>query len=213
MKRLISLCCALILFSSVNAQYPQQKAVKSSKEPWRYGIKAGGSYDYLSIERGGEAKLGYRIGLVGEKRLVYNIFFQPSLNFIQKGFKYEIEKGYRLDVSAMFLEFEAGLLFKFGDDRLQRGFFLSLTPFYNYGIAGTQLHTDLNPKSPNLNKETEYKMFENNSRTDLGFRLGIGYDFNKHFEIGAGYTFGMFNYSNTSNYRWRGYNVQLLLFL
>lgn len=29
MKRLISLCCALILFSYVNAQYPQQKAVKS----------------------------------------------------------------------------------------------------------------------------------------------------------------------------------------
>ena len=76
MKRLISLCCALILFSYVNAQYPQQKAVKSSKEPWRYGIKAGGSYDYLSIERGGDAKLGYRVGLVGEKRLVYNIFFE-----------------------------------------------------------------------------------------------------------------------------------------
>lgn len=212
MKRLISLCCALIVFSYVNAQYPQQKEVKSSKEPWKFGIKAGGSYDYLSIERGGSAKFGYKAGIVGEKRLVYNLFFQPSLNFIQKGFDYEIKNGYHLDVSAMFLEFEAGLLMKFGDDRLQRGFFLSLTPFVTYGLTGTRIHTNLDPKSPDYNKETKGKEFEYNDRKDLGFRLGIGYDFNKTFEIGAGYTFGMLNYSPTTNYRWRGYSLNLLMF-
>lgn len=212
MKKLTILLLLLIAATSIQAQYPSQSKVKSSKEPWKFGIKAAGTYDKLSVKTGCTSKLGYKFGLTGEKRLVYNLYFQPSLNYGNKGFQYEIKNGYKLDVEAQFVELEAGLLFKFGDDRLQRGFFLSLTPFVTYGIAGKSTQQDLNPISPTFGNEIEYPTFERNNKADIGFRLGCGYDFNKTFEIAAGYTFGMNKYSHATNYRWRGWNLQLLMF-
>lgn len=212
MKRVLILCLGLIAFFSANAQYIQSSQVKSSKEPWKYGVKAGGSFDRLSIKSGCTSKVGYKVGLIAEKRLVYNLYFQPSLSFVKKGFEYEIRKGFRLNVNAMLAEIDAGLLLKFGDDRLQKGFFLSLTPYYAYGFGGKSRSTDLKPDSENYNKETEYSTFENNNRGDIGFKLGCGYDFNKRFEISGNYTFGMNKFSNTVNYRWRAWSVQLILF-
>ncbi len=212
MKKVLILSLGLIAFFSASAQYIQSSEVKSSKEPWRYGIKAGGNLDKISVKSGCSSKFGYKVGLTAEKRLVYNLYFQPSLSFVKKGFEYEIQNGYRMDVNAMLAEIDAGLLLKFGDDRLQKGFFLSLTPYYSYGFAGKSRVTDLNPNSENYNKETEYSTFENNNRGDIGFKLGLGYDFGKRFEIAGNYTFGMNKYSPTANYRWRAWNIQLILF-
>ncbi len=212
MKKLFVLCFCLLGCSLLFAQAPQKSSVKSSKEPWRVGIKIGGSYDNLSMKSGGESKFGFRTGITADKPLVYNLYFQPSLNFVKKGFKYEIANGYRLDANAMMVEVELGLALKFGDNRLKRGFFLNMIPYYTYGIGGKTISTDLNTNSQDFGKETEYKTFEYNNTYDIGFKLGAGYDFNKHCSISANYTFGMNKYSNTTNYHWRGWTAQLMFF-
>lgn len=210
-KTFATLLC-LILSIGLSAQQPQKSNVKSSKAPWRFGIKAGASYDGLSIKSGGDYKFGFRAGVSAEKHLVYNLFFQPSLNFAKKGFKYEIANGYSLDVDAMVVEIEAALAMKFGDERTERGFFINLIPYYTYGVGGKTKHVDLNPISETFNREREYKTFENNNTYDLGFKLGVGYDFSSHLSLTANYTFGMNKFSPTANYRWRSWGVQLILF-
>lgn len=212
MKKTIVLILLLVGAAVLNAQPIQKSEVKSSKEPWKFGLQAGGSLDNISIKSGGVSKFGYKAGLAAEKRLVYNLYFQPTLCFASKSFGYEIANGYSLDVNALVVELDAGLLLKFGDDRLQRGFFLSVTPYYTYGLGGKSKTKDLNTHSESYLEEKEYSTFETANRYDLGFRIGCGYDFNKHIEFAVNYTLGMNRFSNTANYRWRGWNLHLVVF-
>ena len=71
---------------------------------------------------------------------------------------------------------------------------------------------DLNTHSESYLEEKEYSTFETANRYDLGFRIGCGYDFNKHIEFAVNYTLGMNRFSNTANYRWRGWNLHLVVF-
>ncbi len=210
-KSFVLFFCLLGCFAML-AQAPQKSHVKSSREPWRFGLKIGGSYDDTSVNIGCFPKFGFRTGVTAEKHLVYNLYFQPSVNFVKKGFKHDIENHFKEDINAMYLEVEASLAMKFGDERLKRGFFLNLIPYYTFGIAGKSEFTDLNPTSANLNQVTEYKTFERYNSYDIGFKLGAGYDFNKRWTVSANYTFGMNKFSNTANLYWRGWSAQLMLF-
>ena len=89
-------------------------------------------------------KLGYKAGFVAEKHLVYMLYFQPSVQFTQKGYKYEIPYGFRDETSFSMLEFDAGLLLKFGDERLKRGMFLSLTPYITKALGLKWSQTNIN---------------------------------------------------------------------
>lgn len=185
---------------------------KSSEDTWQFGIKTSGSYDKVSIRNGGKSKLGYKLGFLAEKHLLYMIYFQPSVQYSQKSYEYSIRNGFHEITTYNALEIDAGLLLKFGDDRLKRGLFFSITPYISRGISVNSNRTNINPNSPEYNQTITSKEFDYINKKDAGFKLGIGYDFNKHFEIAANYTFGFNKINNTTNYKWRGFNLHLVYF-
>lgn len=202
-KIFISLICLLSLNLS---------QANSNDDSWQFGIKAGSSYNKTSIKSGGKSKLGYKLGFLAEKHLIYMLYFQPSVQYSKKGYEYEIKNGFRETASYDMIEIEAGLLLKFGDDRLKRGLFFSITPYIARGITVNCTKTNINPNSSEYNQTTTSNNFDNISKKDSGFKFGIGYDFNKHFEIATNYTFGFNRINNTTNYKWRGFNLHLVYF-
>ncbi len=211
MKRFL---VVLFLLSSFFASsQPVETYVKSSSEPWRYGLRGGVSYDGVSLQQGVEYKFGYKLGLVAEKRLVYNLYFQPAMTFHKKGYAFEQRFHSKGDVDAMVIELAANLLLKFGDARLGKGFYIGVSPYVSFGVGGKTKVEDLR------NTDDNWGVIEDNSfslhrmRTmDIGFLLGIGYDFNHSFEMGAYYCMGLQSTLRSANFMWRGFQLNLSYF-
>ena len=174
-------CVVLALTCSFLQAQPVKSTVRSSRDPWQFGIKASGSFDKVSIKSDSKLKFGYKAGIVAEKHLVYMLYFQPSVQFTQKGYKYEIPYGYRDETYFSMLEFDAGLLLKFGDERLKRGMLLSLTPYITKALGVKWSQTNLIPNSPEYNTTITGNDLGILNTLDIGFKLGIGYDFNRHW--------------------------------
>lgn len=208
-NKFIILVCLCLASLSAFAQ-PYKSEVVSSHKPWSFGFRAGMSYDKTTLRQGSEAQWGYKAGLVGEKQLIYNICFQPSLSFLSKGYKY----GYNIPHSPMEqtrayeIEGVAGLVMKFGDEREQRGLIIGVSPYFTYGVGGTMTRTDT------LGIKTKEGAFAQNnmSKFDLGFQLGVGYDLSRHFEMGLYYYFGLEKIT-TFNFLWKGLQFHLTYFL
>lgn len=211
-KFITLLFCAFALICNITQAQPVNSKVRSSRDPWQFGIKASGSYDKTSIKNGSKLQLGYKAGFVAEKHLVYMLYFQPSIQFTQKGYKYEIPFGFRDEVYFSMLEIDAGLLMKFGDERMKKGMFFSITPYLTKTLSVDWSQTNINPINPNYNQTITTNSLEYLNTLDLGFKLGLGYDFNRHWELSANYTFGLNRISITNNYRWRGVNLNLVYF-
>ena len=212
----IPLTSLFLLFFSINLMaQPVKSTVETSNQAWKYGVRVGGGFDKTTLQQGGEYKLGWKAGFVAEKRLVYNMYFQPSLSFQNKGYKYEMPFNNRYDINAYLIEGVAGMLMKFGDERAGRGLILSVAPYFTYGIGGSSTFEDLrDPSTPNYyGKVTEKTFSDNRSNAfDIGFQLGIGYDLNHRWEIGGVYIFGLNKMMNYSNARWAGFQVHLSYF-
>lgn len=215
-----ALSLALIIFiiginsNNLNAQ-PYKSNVQSSKEPWKYGLRAGLSYDNTTLKQGVSYKFGWKAGFVAEKRLVYNLYFQPSLSFLSKGFKSEIPNYEKVDVNAYMLEGVLGLLIKFGDDRTGSGLYISASPYFTYGVGGKSDFVDLrSPTDSTFYGSATINTFSNDhyQPLDIGFQLGLGYDLNHKWSIGGIYNFGMQKMRNDANYRWKGFQIHLSFF-
>ena len=205
----------LVITISLQAQ-PIYSEVKSSHQPWNYGIRLGGSYDNTTLKQGTDYKFGWKVGLVGEKRLVYNMYFQPSLSFQDKGYSYEWTYLAKGNINTYLIEGVAGLVMKFGDERLGQGLIISVSPYFTYGVGGKTTDEDLRSDTvSNFYGRTTSESFSDNklSRFDLGFQLGVGYDFSHKWEIGGIYYFGLQKMTNFNNYRWRGFQIHLTYFI
>lgn len=207
----ISLC---IVISSSSLVFSQDGlGVKSSNQPWKYGIRAGLNYDIISLQQGSGYKLGYKFGILSEKRLIYNLYFQPSLSFQEKGYNYELPFYSKRDVDAKVIELTGGLLIKFGDERKKRGLFLSMAPYISYGIGGKTTTYDLRNSADNFGEITEKSFSKTMMKSmDIGFQLGAGYDINNHFELSGTYCLGLQSILRTANFMWRGYQIHLSYF-
>lgn len=215
-KKIIFVILGLIFVGLVNNNLRAQKVydVISSKEPWKFGLRAGINYDGITLQQGSDYKLGSKFGLVGEKRLVYNLYFQPSLSFQNKGYKYERPFSDKGDINAYVIEVVANLLIKFGDERKGSGLFIGVAPYIAYGIGGKSRFEDLR-----VNDTLNYGIKEENTfsdvgmtNLDLGFQLAIGYDINNRWEIGVNYYFGLQNITYNSNFKWRGLQANITYF-
>jgi hypothetical protein len=209
-------CFSLLIISiSIQAQ-PIDSKVKSSRQPWDFGFRAGGCYDIATLQQGANYKLGWKVGLVGEKRLVYNIYFQPSLSFQNKGYTYERTYYDKGNVNAYLIEGVAGLLMKFGDERAGKGLSLIIAPYFSYGVGGKSTFEDLRDEATTTDyygKVTENTFSDTRLKSfDIGFQLGLGYDFNHKWELGGVYNFGLQRMMNYTNFRWRGYQINLTYF-
>ena len=204
------------LFSTKIIAQPVKSKVKSSNQPWQYGLRAGLSYDIATLQQGANYKMGWKAGLVAEKRLVYNMYFQPSLSIQNKGYSYERPFYDKADINAYLIEGVAGLLMKFGDEKIGRGFIISISPYFTYGVGGKSSFEDLRDTTTNnyYGKITEKTFSDNRIKPfDLGFQLGIGYDINHNWEIGGNYIFGLQRMMSYTNFRWKGFQVHLTYFL
>lgn len=209
----------LIIFIGINASQtkaqPYKSNVQSSKEPWKYGLRAGLSYDNTTVKQGVSPKFGWKAGFVAEKRLVYNLYFQPSLTFQNKGFSSEIPSYEKVDVNAYLVEGTLGLLIKFGDDRKGNGLYISASPYFTYGVGGKTDFEDLrSPSDTTYYGKATINTFSKDLYLpfDLGFQLGLGYDFNHKWTLGGVYYFGMQKMRNDANYRWKGFQIHLSFF-
>lgn len=210
MKKSIFVIFILLFFSQEGFSQIEYGYERSSKEPWKYGVVANGTYDWSTQNQGVTKKFGFKAGFVAEKHLIYNIYFQPALTLSKKGFESTVTNGYESKINGYFLSFDAAIQLKFGDERLNRGFLITLAPYFTYGLWGNSSQKGLNPINKDYNQTKTFNTFDILSHEDIGFVLGAGYDFNKHWEVVANYYFGLLKmYSYGNNQRWRGFNVGL----
>lgn len=204
----------ITFFFNENSGYSQGVSNRKVEDlPWKYALRIGGSYDIISLQQGADYKFGYKAGVVAEKRLIYNLYFQPSLSFVQKGYTYNLPYYSKRDVNAQMIELVGSLMIKFGDERKSRGLFLSTSPYISYGVGGKTKTTDLRSVADNygtINEETFSKTMMKSM--DVGFQVGLGYDINKNFELGGTYIFGLQSILRTANFMWRGYQFHLSYF-
>lgn len=207
---------SILMFCSVLFAQMEVSTVKESKDPWKFGINVGATYDWVNQPKYIDKKFGAKVGVAGEKHLVYNLYFKPALNLWKKGYKSSFTQG-TVDVDGYFLDFEAGLELKFGDERMGRGFIFSLTPFFTYGMFGntTWTNNDASDTENYTNGTSKtVKTFDDGNlhKEDIGYMFGIGYDINHHWELEAKYTMGFVNTGRWNNYRWRGFSFGVTYF-
>lgn len=215
MRRILLFIFALFYSVFALAQM-EVSTVKESREPWKFGISVNGTCDWVNQPKYIEKKYGAKVGVVGEKHLVYNLYFKPMLAMWKKGYKSVFKQG-TTDVEGYFLDIEAKLELKFGDERAGRGLVVSLTPFITYGLFGntTWTNSDQNDKdnyTEGMSKTVKTFDDGNLHKEDVGYMFGIGYDFNHHWEINASYTMGFVNIGRWNNYRWRGWSIGMTYF-
>ncbi len=205
------------LFAQIEYGYERPK---SSTDPWKFGITAGATYDWINQQKDIEKTWGYKVGIAGDKHLVYNVYFRPTLNFSRKGYKVRAENNFNSNVEGYFINTELNIELKFGDERLGSGFIVYFAPFLTYGIGG---NTDIeylshNPDSSGVDwygTKESYSTFDDDkgiAKTDVGFLVGVGYDINHHFELNFNYVAGYFNIGGYNNYRWRSLQGQITYF-
>lgn len=235
MKRYLLIILLLLADISVFGQieYGYDRP-KSSTDPWKFGINANVSQDWINQKNGIDKQIGWKAGISGEKHLVYNIYFRPVFNFAKRGFACEIENEFRNEVNAYLLDMELTIELKFGDEFRGRGFLLYFAPFFTYGISGTSTYTNLNPVDPNkVTQEHPYnplkpeEFYPDNylqpqdygtfddyqlKKEDVGFILGVGYDINHHLELNLYYVLGFLNVGSYNNFRWRSVNFGITYF-
>ena len=187
-----------------------------SHDAWRFGIQAGVAYDWINIPRYADAKIGYKVGICGEKHLVYNIYFKPVFNFFRKSCDILVENNFKDEIRGYLVDVEATIELKFGDERKGRGLICYMAPYFSYGVGGKSFATDLKTEIPDgKDVVTEYRTFADNNvnKEDLGFVLGVGYDISQHFQIDFNYVIGYFSYNSYNNFRWKSLQIGLIYFL
>lgn len=214
--RKTSLLLLLSIFTGMTAfAQMEESTVKESHDPWKFGINVGATYDWVNQPKYIDKVFGAKVGVCGEKHLVYNLYFKPTLSLWKKGYKSVFDRG-ETKVDGYFLDFEATLALKFGSEREGRGLVVSVTPFFTYGLFGNttwknDLEGDINYTEGISNT---VKTFDNGNlhREDIGYMFGVGYDINHHWEISGNFIMGFVNIGRWNNYRWRGWNLGLTYF-
>ncbi|MBR1769956.1 MAG: outer membrane beta-barrel protein [Bacteroidales bacterium] len=213
----------LLFLASCFLSFAQMEVstVKESRDPWKFGVGIGATYDWVNQPRYIDKVFGLKAGVSGEKHLVYNLYFRPTFNLWKKGYEANYTNA-SVKVDGFFLDFEATLELKFGDERLGRGLVFSLTPFLTYGVAGNTKIYNENSSSEDYDKNIEYtgsssktvKTFADGNlhKEDVGYIFGVGYDINHSWEFTASYTMGFVNIGRWNNYRWRGWGFGITYF-
>ncbi len=111
----------------------------------QFGIQAGAvgvlgeafpTYDQTDLLGG---TTGYTVGVFYSARISNILLFQPSLNYLTKGWKDELDDGVEITVTKMtvrYLEMPLQLVYK---QQKTSGFFAGIGPSVLYGLSGTRL--------------------------------------------------------------------------
>lgn len=83
MKKYLLIIVSLLLCCKAFAQM-EVSTVKESRDPWKFGINVNATYDWVNQPKYIEKQYGAKVGVAGEKHLVYNLYFKPTFNFGRK---------------------------------------------------------------------------------------------------------------------------------
>jgi len=109
----------------------------------QFGAQVGGVLASINSKTAGEdddfdSKAGFTVGLLYRKSLGGGLYFQPELNWTQKGAKIE-EGGDKFTVSLNYLELPLNFVWMASASKGSAnsgGFFLGLGPAFNFGMSG-----------------------------------------------------------------------------
>ena len=165
----------------------------------RFGIQAGTAIASQKAKQSGisitsDSKVGFTVGVISDISIAESFTFQPSLNFTQKGSKFNVSDGSESMESSQTLNYiELPLNFLYHAPAGKGKFFAGLGPVVNYGISGTakvkmggeSMSEDINFGSNE--DEDDYKPFE------FSGNILAGYEFSNGVFVAANYNAGLSN--------------------
>jgi len=165
----------------------------------RFGIQAGTAIASQKAKQSGisitsDGKVGFTVGVTSDISIAESFTFQPSLNFTQKGSKFNVSDGSESMESSQTLNYiELPLNFLYHAPAGKGKFFAGLGPVVNYGISGKakvkmggeSMSEDINFGSNE--DEDDYKPFE------FSGNILAGYEFSNGVFVAANYNAGLSN--------------------
>jgi|RhiMethySRZTD1v2_1073278.scaffolds.fasta_scaffold18735_8 hypothetical protein len=187
MKKILLGCTFLTLMSAAFSQ------------DIRFGIQAGTAIASQKAKQSGisitsDGKVGFTVGVTSDISIAESFTFQPSLNFTQKGSKFNVSDGSESMESSQTLNYiELPLNFLYHAPAGKGKFFAGLGPVVNYGISGKakvkmggeSMSEDINFGSNE--DEDDYKPFE------FSGNILAGYEFSNGVFVAANYNAGLSN--------------------
>ncbi len=187
MKKILLGCAFLTLMTAAFSQNA------------RFGIQAGTAIASQQAKQSGvsitsDSKVGFTVGVLSDISITENFAFQPSLNFTQKGSKFNVNDGSESMEATQTLNYiELPLNFLYNAPAGKGKFFAGLGPVVNYGISGTakvkmggeSMSDDISFGSNE--DEDNYKPFE------FSGNVLAGYEFSNGVFVAANYNAGLSN--------------------
>jgi hypothetical protein len=193
--------------------------MSSSKAQITYGVQAGVNIanwqgdamqslnDVVDLSNGfigTKSRTGFHIGGYANIPLTETIFFEPGLQYSQKGYamqgdiKIDALKFLGVNASAKVEAnyFDIPLLVK---AEVAKGLSIYAGPQISY-LAKTSLHVNTSVLGISLlNKRLD--LTDNFNRMDVGIAGGVGYKFDNGFNIKAGYDYGLSKLDKNDNFK------------
>jgi len=165
----------------------------------RFGIQAGTAIASQKAKQSGvsitsDSKVGFTLGVISDISIAENFTFQPSLNFTQKGSKFNINDGsesMEATQTLNYIDLPLNLLYHAPAGKGK--FFAGLGPVVNYGISGkAKVKMGGESTSEDINfgsnqDEDDYKPFE------FSGNVLAGYEFSNGVFVTANYNAGLSN--------------------
>ncbi len=173
-KHTLTFSLAVLMISSVS--YAQKS---------KWGLQAGATYANLTIASDGESesgdyKPGFTVGAMLDKQIGKTIFFQPALNFVQKGYK-DDRDGDSFKVSFNYLELPLNFVYR---SKKESGFFIGGGPSIGCGLGG---NTNINGEKENI----DFGGDDNPDLFEVEANLLTGYMFPKKLQVSFNFNFGI----------------------
>jgi hypothetical protein len=153
----------------------------------KWGIQAGATYSNITVAYDGDSesfdyKPGFTAGIMMDKKIGKSVYFQPALNFVQKGYQDKRDfDDYKATVN--YLELPLNFVYR---QKKESGFFIGAGPSIGCGLGGT-LNYDGEKESIHFGGEGNADLFE------VEANLLTGYMFPKKLQIALSYNFGITN--------------------
>lgn len=178
-----TLTITILLLSASLAGYAQKPSI---------GIQAGMSYANFTMSaegnsESGKYKPGFTAGIMIDKAIGKKLYFQPAINFVQKGFNSK----YSSDAKVTFNYIELPLNFVYRAKK-ESGFFIGGGPSIGMGINGTSVYEGEKEKI-DFGGEGNGNRFEIEANAIAGFR------FANKIQVAASYNLGLTNLMDDSS--------------
>jgi len=203
----------------------------SAGAQFRFGPEISGSYNKMSDDKNvwgataiTSSRFGGRIGVIGDYGITEHLYVQPGVFFSMKSNKETANTSLTLNIPVSgfnlgangsvtmeqkskfsYIEVPVSIMYKWGEAGSGR-FFLGLTPYVAYGIAGKQtveqniqggiVIATFDSSIRNTTSNTFAEDSFGYKSMDYGFKICEGYEFSNGFYFRAEYSYGLPNLSN-----------------